>query len=375
LIGAGLLLRSFLKLQGVRLGFNPNRVLTMRVLLPKYQYPMKSQRLGTYQRLLEKIKTLPGVQSAFVVPLALDGIKATVAMPVQPGMANPDHSESLYAVFHAISSGYFKTMGIPLLRGREFTSRDTQKSVPVAIVNEAFAGKYWPGQNPVGKEIFDDYPKPKPVTRIVGLVGNVRDNSLWGPPDAVIYHPYTQYMFADFAGTLVTKTRTPSSTAVAMQKAIHSVDPDAPISQIRTMDQVLARNRAGNRFYLLLVGVFALLALVLAAVGITSAVSYAVSQRRHEIGIRLALGAERGAILHMMMSQILKLALIGIAVGIGGSLVLTRFVSSQLHGVTAIDPLTFAAVSLLLLAVCLLASFIPAIRATSINPADTLRTV
>jgi predicted permease len=374
LIGAGLLLRSFLKLQGVRLGFNPNEVLTMRVLLPKYQYPKKSQQIMAYQKLLERIKALPGVQSsAFVVPLALGGVVYAIATPMQPGMANSDHSGNMYAAFHAVSAGYFKTIGIPLLEGREFTSRDTQKSEPVAIVDEAFARRYWPGQNPIGKEIFWNYPESGPALRVVGLVGSVRDNSLWGPADAVLYRPYSQYMFAAFAGTLVAKTRTPSSTAVAMQKAIHSVDPGAPVSQIRSMDQVVAGKRAENRFYLILVGVFALLALVLAAAGIASTVSYAVSQRRHEIGIRMALGAERGSILRMMMSQILKLALIGIAVGIGASLVLTRFVSSQLHGVTATDPLTFAAVSLLLLAVCLLASFVPAIHATSINPADTLR--
>jgi putative ABC transport system permease protein len=373
LIGAGLLLRSFLRLQGVDLGFNPNELLTMQVLLPQYQYPKKSRQIAAYRQLLEGVKALPGVQSAaFVTPLPLGGIHASVEMPAQPGMANP-HGSELFWGTQMVSSAYFKAMGIPLIDGRVFTEQDTRDSQPVAVVNEAFARR-WPGQDPVGKEIFPAYPKHQPVIRVVGVVGNTRDNELWGPPDPMLYYPYTQYMFAAFAGTLIARTRTPASTAVAMQKLIHSVDPEAPISQIRTMDQVLARARAGDRFYLLLVGVFALLALVLAAAGIASTVSYAVSQRRHEIGIRMALGAERGTVLRLVLNQILKLALIGVGLGIACSLALTRFVASQLHGVSATDRLTFTAVSLLLIAVCLLASFIPALRATAINPAETLRT-
>jgi putative ABC transport system permease protein len=376
LMSAGLLLRSFLRLQGVSLGFNPNQLLTVGVLLPKYQYPKKDQQAAAYRQVLEKIKSLPGVQSsAFVTPLPLGGIHASLKIPAQSGMANVNSYEPLGCGTQMVSSAYFRIMGIPLIDGRTFTEQDTQDSEPVVVVNEAFARRYWPGQNPVGKEIFPAYPKLKPVIRVVGLVGNTRDNELWGPPDPMLYYPYTQFMFAAFAATLIARTRTPASTAVAMQKVIRSVDPEAPISQIRTMHQVLARSRAGDRFYLLLVGVFALLALVLAAAGIASTVSYAVSQRRHEIGIRMALGAKRRAILRLILSQILKLALVGIAAGIGGSLALTRFVASQLHGVTATDPLTFVAVSLLLFAVCLLASFIPAFRATSINPAETLRTV
>jgi putative ABC transport system permease protein len=373
LIGAGLLLRSFLRLQGVRLGFNPNQLLTMQVLLPQYQYSKKGQQIAAYRQLLKRIESMPGVQSAaFVTPLPLGGIHASVEVPAQPGMANVHGSEVGWGT-QMVSSGFFRIMAIPLVGGRVFTEQDTRESEPVAVVNEAFARRYWPGQNPIGKEIFPGYPKLKPMIRIVGLVGNTRDDDLWGPPEPMIYYPYTQFMFAAFAGTVILRTSTPASTAVAMQKIIHTVDPEAPISEVRTMDQVLAQASAGDRFYLLLVGVFAFLALVLAAAGIASTVSYAVSQRRHEIGIRMALGAGRGTVLRLIMKEILKLALIGIVAGIAGSFALTRFVASELHGVSATDPLTFTAVSLLLIAVCLLASFIPAIHAASINPAETLR--
>jgi putative ABC transport system permease protein len=375
LIGAGLLLRSFLKLEGVRLGFNPNQVLTMRVLLPQYHYPKKAQQIAAYQQLLDKIESLPGVRSsAFVTPLPLAGIHASLDLRGQPGMANVSNAEPLFCTTHMVSTGYFRTMSIPLLGGRSFTERDNAASQPVVIVNEAFAHRYWPGENPVGKQLFEAYPKLKPVAQVVGMVGNAREDSMWGPVDPVLYYPYTQYMFAAFAGTVIAKTSTPGPTAVAMQQVIHAVDPEAPISQIRTMDQVLSRNRAGDRFYLLLVGVFAVLALVLATAGISSTISYAVSRRKHEIGIRMALGAERGAIVRLVMSEVLWLALIGITAGITSSLALTRFVSSELHGVTATDPITFFAVSLMFFAVCLVASFIPAVRATTINPAETLRT-
>ncbi|MGH9430386.1 MAG: FtsX-like permease family protein, partial [Terriglobia bacterium] len=275
--------------------------------------------------------------------------------------------------FHAVSPGYFSAMGIPLLGGREFTDEDRHNSKSVAIVNETFARQYWPGENPVGKEIFENYPKTTPVLRVVGEVRDTIDLSLAELPRPELYQPYTQYFLAAFAGALVAKTRTPASTAVAMQKAIRSVDPEAPISQIRTMDQVLARNRAGNRFYLLLVGVFALLALVLAAAGIASTVSYAVSQRRHEVGIRMALGAQRGAILGLIAGQTLKLVVAGIALGLAGSFMLTRFVASELYKVSPTDPLTLALVSLMLMAIGVLSSLVPARRATRIDPAETLR--
>ncbi|HTV56655.1 MAG TPA: ABC transporter permease [Terriglobia bacterium] len=374
LIGAGLLLRSFLQLQSVDLGFNPEDVLTMQVLLPQYQYPTERQHNEVYQQVLEKVKRLPGVRSsALVAALPFTGFEMGTEFPAQPGMANSPGSNPLGSSMEMVSPGYFETMGIPLVAGRTFTEQDMQNSQPVAIVNEAFAQQAWPGQNPLGREISEDYPKRELGVRIVGVVRNAREDSSWGPPGPGIYYPYWQHFFPVSIGSLVAKTSRPASTAAAMLKVIHAVDRQAPISQVLSMDEVLARSRAGDRFYLLLVGVFGLLALLLGAAGIASTVSYAVGRRKHEIGIRMALGADRGAIVRLMVGQTLKLALLGVAGGIAGSLALTRFVSSQLHGVSRTDPITFIAVSLLTVGVCLIAAYIPARAAARVNAIIALR--
>ena len=374
LTGAALMLRSFLKLEGVEPGFNPQETLTMRVLLPKYRYPKVEDQNLAYQRVLRKIETLPGIQSAALVsPLPLVGIHSTVVMAAQPGMSNIPENGSLGTDFHAISPGYFRTMGIPLLRGRFFTEQDTHDSEGVAIVDKAFVDRYWPGQNPVGKLFYPAYPKLMPVVHIVGEVGSVRDLALADKPRPELYDPFTQYFLAAFAGTLVVKTSTPASAAVEMQNVIHSVDPEAPISQIETMRQVLGKSLAEKRLYLTLVGVFAALALLLAAAGIAGTVSYVVSQRRHEMGVRMALGARRSDVLSMILGQFAALMALGIALGVAGSLVLTRYIASQLYGVSPTDPVTFVAASLVLAVGALVACYIPARRATKLDPMVVLR--
>jgi putative ABC transport system permease protein len=375
LTGAGLMLRSFLKLEGVEPGFNPHEILTMRVLMPKYRYAKPDQQLAAYKQVLQKISVLPGVMAAgFVTPLPMTGVNATLALPGQPGMSNVPKNGRLGVGFHAVSPGYFATMGIRLMRGRLFTDQDTHGSEQVAIVDKAFVDRYWPGQNPVGKVFYVRYPKLKPVVRIVGEVESVRDLQLTEKPRPEVYNPFTQNFFAAFAGTLVIKTRTPGATAVSVQKAVHSVDPEAPVSRIETMRNVLRLSLAEKRLYLTLVGAFALLALVLAAAGIASTVSYAVSRRRHEVGIRMALGAGRSSVLFLMLRQTLMLVLIGIALGTAGSLMLRRFIASQLYGVSPTDPFTFVSVAIFLGLVSVLASVIPAAKAASVDPARTLHT-
>jgi putative ABC transport system permease protein len=374
LTGAALMLRSFLNLEGVRPGFEPDQMLTMRMLLPKYRYPKSEGQIAAYEQVLQKISAIPGVAGAgFVTPLPMTGINATIGMPGQPGMSNVPESGRFGVGFHAVSPEYFDTMGIPLLRGRFFTDQDKHDSELVAIVDKAFVDRYWPGQNPVGKVFYLHYPKPTPVVHVVGEVGSIRDLTLAEEPRPEVYNPFTQHFFAEFAGTLVIKTRTPGSTAVAVQKAVHSVDPEAPISQIETMRQVLGKIVAEKRLYLTLVGVFAMLALLLAAAGIASTVSYAVSQRRHEVGIRMALGARRVNVLFLILGQVSKLVVVGIALGVAGSFVLTRFIASQLYGVSPTDPATFIAVSLILIVVALAACYIPARRAAKVDPMVALR--
>jgi putative ABC transport system permease protein len=369
LAGAGLMLRSFLKLQGVNLGFNPSQVLTMRMVLPKYQFPKASQQIAEYQEVLRHVRAIPGVESAgFVTPLPLGGITTTIVYSSSSGTGR-----RFAGTFCAVSPDYFGTLGIRLLRGRTFTGNDTAASDKMVIVNEAFAEHYWPGQNPVGREFFPGTAKKSAQFRVVGEVANVHSDSLEAQPMPEIYSPFTQRLFAAFVGTVVVKTRTAATTSVAMQQVIRSLDPEAPISRVKTMDEIIDGNLAGKRFYLLLVGVFALLAVVLAAGGIASTVSYAVSRRGHEISIRMALGASNEAVLWMIVSETLRLALVGVGCGVVGALALTRFISAQLYGVKPTDPLTLALVSLGMLALCLLSSMIPGFRATSVNPAETLR--
>ncbi len=375
LTGAALMLRSFLKLESIHPGFDPDQMLTMRVLMPKYRYSKPEDQIAAYQQVIEKIKVLPGVtDAAFVTPLPMTGINATVRMPAQPGMSNAPVNSKLGVGFHVVSTGYFNTMGIRLLRGRLFTPQDTHDSEPVTIVDKAFVDRFWPGEDPVGKIFYPAYPKMKPVAHVVGEVDSVRDLQLWERPRPELYNPFPEHFFAAYAGSLEIKTGTPASTAVAVQRVIHSVDPEAPVSRIETMRDVLSLSLAEKRLYLWLVGIFATLALLLAAAGIASTVSYAISRRKHEIGIRMALGARRSSVLFLMLGQTARLVLTGIVLGAAGSLLLTRFIASQLYGISPTDPFTFVSVAIFLALVSLSASIIPATRAASVDPAETLRT-
>lgn len=369
LIGAGLMLRSFLKLEGMNPGFRANGVLTLRVVLPKYQYPDKDHQIAAYRQLLEKMRSLPGVQSSgFITPLPLGDIHASVLMPFAPGMETYG-ARQLSCIFHAVSAGYFRTMEIPLLGGRYFTRRDDAHSENVVIVNQAFARRYWPGKDPVGKQWRLGGPKAGPWTTVVGVVGNAKDSGLEEDFQPVLYQPFTQYWLASFAGTLIARTRTPASTAALMRREVHSLDPNAPVFQAETMERVVSRARADKRLYLFLVGIFAVVALMLAAAGIASVVSFAVSQRRHEIGIRMALGAERGAILRLIVGQTLKLIIVGVAFGLAGSFILTRFVASELYKTSPTDPMTLVLVSLILTGIGIASSLVPASKATRVDPA------
>jgi len=372
LIGAGLLIRSFDRLLRVNAGFNPERVLTLRIPLPT-GITGKPQQVGYYERMLDRIQGLPGLNAAgLIAPLPLGEVDANATFvaeghPVPPG-------ERQFVKLRAVSPGYFRVMGIPLRRGRVFHQADGPAAPAVVVVNDALVRRYFPNEDPLGKRVSLSGKADAWLT-IVGVVNDVKFLTLTGDPAPEMYRDFRQFFFAPFATTFTLRTAAddPMQLAAAAQREIRAINPDQPISDLRTMRQVMSDNVATPRFYMLLLGGLAAMALLLAAIGVYGVLSYSVSQRVHEIGIRVALGAPRHVIFRQVVGQALVLAGVGVAAGLAGSFALTRLIASQLYGVTATDPLTFASVSLLLVAVAATASYLPARRAMAVDPMTALR--
>jgi putative ABC transport system permease protein len=380
LAGAGLLMKSLVRLLEVDVGFRTERLLTMNVNLAGEKYSSAENQAAFYGQVLQRLETLPSVLS----------VGATVDLPLTRsetwnGFEIPGpHPRQATAGYHAVSPNYFHTMGIPLLSGRELQTADSARSPLVCVVNRSMAQKYWPDENPVGKTIravrFFVVSTSKVSStqfkleerEIVGVVGDVRQLGLDAPPDPELFMPYPQWPSNEM--TLVLRTASePSSLIPRAKKEIWRVDPDQPVTDIKTMDELVSTETAGRRFVLELIGAFALIALVLAAVGIYGVVSYGTRQRTHEIGIRMALGARGRQIVWLVAGQNAKWILIGITTGVASALALTRLLAAYLYAVRPTDPLTFVAVLLLLLAVALLAVYIPARRATKVDPMVALR--
>ena len=369
LVGAGLLLRSFLRLTKVHGGFDPTHVITLKLSLPLARYSDAAERDIFVRKVLDGISALPGVRSASVVTrLPLDGGESHRGVEIEGHPTRPDEMPSI--LYSVATPEYFSTMGIPLLRGRDFTDRDDANAPGVVIGNEAMARAFWPGTDPVGRRIkFGDDAHWR---EIVGIVGNTRQGHLNEPAVAMFYAPYAQDAWP-FLTVAIRTTGDPASLATEAEKAVHAVDQDQAVYDLRTMSEVVATSVSPQRLYMLLLGIFATLALALAAIGVLGVVLFAVAQRTHEIGIRMALGAEKTDVLKLVVGQGFKLTMIGVAIGIIGALVLTQFLSSQLYGVRPTDPLTFFVASLTLTVVALLASYIPARRATKVDPMVALR--
>ncbi|HXU38902.1 MAG TPA: ABC transporter permease [Blastocatellia bacterium] len=375
LVGAGLLIRSFMRLQQVSPGFNPANVLTMQLSLPRSKYADKPQIATFFDQLVQRVSTLPGVQSAAVgtnLPMANDGWNASFA--VENLQVGPDEP-SPHGDPHRISPDYFAAMGIPLLRGRFFTNADSKDSLPVAIVDQTLAEQYWPDQDPIGKRIaaFFEGPSSQPHWReIVGVVGHVKQYGLDGKSKVQYYFPQTQS--TQNSMYLVLRTASdPKAMVAAIREALDSIDKDQPIYKVTTLEQMVANSTSQKRFSMFLLGVFAAVALLLAAVGIYGVMSYAVTQRTHEVGIRMALGAQQRDVLALVVRQGMLMAVIGVGIGLIGAFAATQVMASLLFGVGTHDPLTFAGISLLLGTVALIASFIPARRATRVDPMIALR--
>jgi putative ABC transport system permease protein len=367
LIVAGLMIRSFIRLQDVKPGFDPKNVLTMQIALPQMRYTSEQQMASLYQQLLQRIEALPNVKAAGIVnSLPLSGQGAGITFQIAGAAPITEQTECQYRV---VSPKYFNTMSIPLLKGRDFTDRDNLDAPGVAVINQAMAQRYFPNEDPLGKRIgFGGGPF---WCEIIGVVGDVRHYKLDSKPEAEAYLSNNQDPWRFM--TLVIRTTNADSVIGSVRNEIQSIDRDQPVYNIRMMEDVLAESIAQPRFNLLLVGIFAIVALLLAVVGIYGVMSYLVVQRSQEIGIRLALGAKQQDILKLVIGQGMTLTLVGVGIGLIAAFIITRAMSSLLYGVTSSDPVTFVLVALLMLSVALVASLIPALKATKVSPSVALR--
>lgn len=376
LVGAGLLVRSFQRLRGVDLGFKTDNLLTMRMELPLPKYQKAETRAAFYGELLRRVDEIPGVESAGMIsflPLSTSGMKFNFSVE---GRAMPGDANLPFALYRSVSPDYFRATGIPLQRGRFFDTHDAADTQPVAVVNRKLAEQFWPGEDPTGKRLKVGPPDaPNPWATVVGVVGDVRQNGFYGEQQFELYVPYAQERRSWVAPRdLVVRTRgDAASIAGAVRQAVWAVDKDQPVSNVRTMDQVFAAAIARERFQMLLLTLFASLALVLACVGLYGVISYAVAQRTREIGVRMALGAQRSDVLRLVIRQGMVLTLAGLVLGTLGALAATRVMTDLLYGVTATDAITFISVAGLLLVVALLACYLPARRATKVDPLVALR--
>ena len=365
LIGSGLLVKSFMRLLQVNPGFDTSRLLVFNVGLPTSSTP--TQQDAFYHEVVERLQALPGVQSAGAVSrVPLAGGNSDRSFRV------PGSDKDYQADIRVSTPTYFQTMGIPLLKGRGLSEQDMHSPVEVAVVNEAFAQSVFPGQDPIGKYITDFGPLMDRI-QIVGVVGNVRHADLETAPRPEIYLSFGQAHWPSAFMVVRSKTSDPLALTSAAQSAVSSVNKDVPLANLRTMQDMVAGSVLRRKFAMWLLSIFAGLAVLLAAIGLYGVMSYTVSQRTHEIGIRMALGAKKADVVQLIVSQGMKLAALGVAAGIVAALLLTHLMASLLFGISARDPVTFGSLTALLAVVALIANYVPARRATRVDPMVALR--
>lgn len=371
LIGAGLLIRSFSRLLAVSTGFQPERVLSLQLSLSRVQYPSPTQRAAFMRAALERASVLPGIESAAAISrLPLNPGNSTRSLDIEGHTRSDNDISPDYLV---ASPAYFRTMGIPLRSGRTFTERDNETAAPVVVVSQAMAEYFWPGRDPLGQHVrISDGNDKNAWSEVVGVVGDIHQHHLEGSPRPAMYVPYAQDPWP-FVALVVRSKIDPASAASAVQLAIHAVNPDQPVYDVRSMNEVEALSVSSQRLQFVLLGVFAILALTLACMGIYGVMAYFVAQRTREIGVRMALGAQARDVIRMVVGEGLRMAVVGAALGLIGSIFLMRILSGLLFGVTPHDPLTFGAVAAILTCVALLACYIPARRATGLDPLVSLR--
>ncbi|HXI89964.1 MAG TPA: FtsX-like permease family protein, partial [Blastocatellia bacterium] len=389
LAGAGLLINSFLKLRAVDPGLQPEKVLTMNITLPRQKYTQPEQVIAFHRQLLEQVAAVPGIEYAGTVTAlpyggSTNGFGYTIDSS-EPG------GQTVSLVSQQASPDFFRALGIPLVTGRAFNERDIDGAPAVIIVSDSLAKRYWPDQDPLGHRIkWGDKKFGSPWMTVVGVVGDVRTRGLDTPPKPTIYLPHLQLgepikmlagmtlrdLMADDARSIDLVVRSASGVsglANAVRGAVWAVDANQPVTRVKTMEQVLADTMVAQRFSTSLLAIFAGIALALAAAGIYGVISYSVTQRTHEIGIRMALGAEQRDVLKLVVGQGMIPALIGLGLGVAGAIGLTRFMSSLLFKVSVTDPITFAVIGSLLLIVAMAACYLPARRAAKVDPMIALR--
>ena len=380
LVGAGLMIRSLWLLSTLDAGFDPHNVLTMTLVVPQNKYSRPIDEIAFFDRVLTKVRGLPGVVSAGLIddlPLNGEGSHQPMAIEGRPVQAMSDQPE---VDTRTITSGYLSTMHIPLRRGRDLSAADSPDRPGVVLISASMAKRFWPNEDPIGRHLTMTF-FPDKVREIVGIVGDVKLEGMdAAASSATVYLPTSQLStpslgeWRSFPMQLVVRTQSqPTRLVSAVTAAIHSIDSDQPVTDIITMDNLVDNSLSQRRFSMLLLAAFAVLALLLAAVGIYSVLAFAVRRRVREIGIRVALGAEVKDILRLVITEGMKPALIGLLLGVAGALALGRVLASFIYGIAAYDPLTFAAVATLLAAAALLASIIPAYRAARIEPTRALR--
>lgn len=370
LVSSGLLIRSFDKLLRVNAGFKPEQLFSLEYRLPRAKYNTPVAQWNFHRQVVEQLQQVPGVQSATLVrglPFSGNGGTTRIVLPDRELPAKGMEPEVL---FNTAMPNYFETIGIPLLRGRVFGSEDQARTPPVVVINQMMAQRFWPNQDPLGKQV--KFAQDGTTATIIGVVGDAKHYYLEEEQRPQMYDTYSQDSGL-FATVLLRTTGEPLSLTEAVRKAIWKVDSDQPMWKIRTVEFLMSRSTADRRFLMVLMGIFASLALVLTIVGLYGVISYLVNQRTQEIGIRMALGAQVSDIMRMVLKQGMVLVLTGVALGLAAAWLLTRLMSRLLYQVSATDPVTFAVIALLLIMVALLACYVPARRATKVDPLVALR--
>jgi putative ABC transport system permease protein len=377
LTGAGLLIRSLALLSEVNPGFDSTNLLTFTVSVPASRYPSDTARLQYFDRAIEAVRAVPGVTEVGITStMPFSGNWSTGSFRVE-GYEPPPNAPGPWGDQRVVNPSFFTTLRVPLVKGRLFTEQDGATGAQVAIVDEEMVRRYWPNADPIGKRLTFDDPQRDSVVNwmtVVGVVGHTKHEGLDAEDRVQLYHPYRRPGFLGGAMTFAVRTAgDPNAALPAVRSAIHGIDRDVPLANVATMEVNIGNSMGQRRFAMLLLGLFAAMAAVLASIGIYGVMSYSVTQRAHEIGIRMALGAARRNVLSLVMGQGLVLVGVGVAIGVAGAFGLTRLIASQLFGVQPTDPVTFTLVALLLIGVAMLATLVPALRATRVDPIIALR--